>query len=175
MELFAVGNREGFIALLKLLLRQSGGLLDYTKLAKLCGLSRHTVKSYAHALEAAHAIHLLAPFSGNGTREIVDRPKCYGFDTGFVCHQRGWDSIRADDRGILWEHLVLDTLQTSFDQSTLHYWRDKSQREIDFVVQAGFDEVDVYEFKISPAEFSGKSLSAFHSLYPHENNYLVCP
>jgi len=89
------------------------------------------------------------------------------FDTGFVCHQRGWDSIPADDRGMLWDHLVLDTLQTSFDRSMIRYWRDKSQREVDFVVQAGFDEVDVYECKMSLAEFSGKSLSVFRSLYPH--------
>jgi len=49
----------------------------------------------------------------------------------------------------------------------IRYWRDKSQREVDFVVQAGFDEVDVYECKMSLAEFSGKSLSVFRSLYPH--------
>ncbi len=175
LELFPVGNREGFMALLRLLFRQSGELLDYTKLAKLCEISRHTVKSYIDALQAVHAIYLLPPFSGSGSREIVGRPKCYGFDTGFVCHQRGWNSIRADDRGILWEHLVLDTLKTCFDQSALHYWRNKSQREIDFVVRISSDKVDIYACKISSSEFSGKSLSQFRSFYPHGKNYLVCP
>ncbi|MBL8950191.1 MAG: hypothetical protein JNK82_05405 [Myxococcaceae bacterium] len=29
------------------------------------------------------------------------QPRVYGFDTGFVCHVRGWDSLRAEDHGSL--------------------------------------------------------------------------
>jgi uncharacterized protein len=56
-------------------------------------------------------VHLLRPFHGGGKREIVSRPKCYAFDTGFVTFEKGWDTIRTDDRGLLWEHLVLDSLR----------------------------------------------------------------
>lgn len=40
------------------------------------------------------------PFHGGGKREIVSRPRCYAFDTGFVTFEKGWDTIHADDRGL---------------------------------------------------------------------------
>ncbi|KKM26623.1 hypothetical protein LCGC14_1582950, partial [marine sediment metagenome] len=102
-ELFSIRNRTGFIKLLHLILRQSGCLLDYTNLAKLSDLSRPTVKAHIEAMCIAHAMFFLIPFHGGGRREITHRPKCYAFDTGFVTFIKGWDSIREDDRGLLWE------------------------------------------------------------------------
>src|SRR5260221_12167499 len=45
-ELFGVSKRAGYMALLQVLLRQSGGLLDVTQLATQTGLSRPTVLHY---------------------------------------------------------------------------------------------------------------------------------
>ncbi|MBL0714911.1 MAG: ATP-binding protein, partial [Desulfosarcina sp.] len=69
-ELFGIRNRQGFLALFRLLLRQSGGQLDYSQLANLSELSRPTVKAHIEAMQIAHAIHLLRPFHGGGKREI---------------------------------------------------------------------------------------------------------
>jgi predicted AAA+ superfamily ATPase len=104
LELFGIRNRQGFLALFRLLLRQSGGQLDYSQLANLSEMSRVTVKAHIEAMQIAHVVHLLRPFHGGGKREIVRRPKCYAFDSGFVTFEKGWDTIRADDRGLLWEH-----------------------------------------------------------------------
>jgi len=57
----------------------------------------------------------------------------FGFDTGFVAYARGWDSLRAEDCGLLWEHLILDALVAA-GLPRFHFWRDKQQREVDFVV-----------------------------------------
>ena len=65
------------------------------------------------------------------------KAQVYGFDTGFVTHVRGWKDVRDDDRGLLWEHLVLDTLRAETGGEGLYHWRDKSGREIDFVVRRG--------------------------------------
>ena len=121
-ELFHVRNRRGFQALFRLLLRQSGDQLELNRLSTQCELSRPTVKAHIEAMAITHALHLLRPFHGGGTREIVARPKCYGFDTGFVAFERGWTSLRPEDRGILWEHLVLDTLRFLFSDGRLFYW-----------------------------------------------------
>jgi hypothetical protein len=75
------------------------------------------------------SIHLVRPFYGGGRRELVRRPKAYGFDTGLVTFVRGWQEIRDDDRGLLWEHLVLDVLRASVGSEGVFYWRDKSGRE----------------------------------------------
>ncbi len=174
-ELFGIRNRTGFMKLLHLLLRQSGGLLDYTHLAKLSDLSRQTVKAHIEAMMIAHAVFLLPPFHGGGRREITQRPKCYCFDTGFVTFVKGWNSIREEDQGLLWEHLVLDTLRTVFDHHDLFYWRDKSGREVDFVVKGDRQRSDVFECKINPDHFDPAHLTLFRSLYPFGKNYVVSP
>lgn len=174
-ELFSVRNRTGFIQLLHLLLRQSAGLIDFTQLAKLSGLSRPTVKAHVEAMTIAHAVFLLPPFHGGGRREITRKPKCYAFDTGFVSFIKGWDSIREDDRGLLWEHLVLDTLRTIEHENNLFFWRDKSGREIDFVIKKDRHNVDAFECKVNPANFSLKTLKVFRETYPHGRNICISP
>ena len=173
LELFQVRNRQGFLALFRLLLRWSGGQVDYSRLSRLTELSRPTVKSYAEALQIAHAVHLVRPFRGGGGGEIVSRPKCYGFDTGFVTFEKGWDRIREDDRGVLWEHLVLDSLRFRHLDDDIFYWRDKSGREIDFVVRRGEGRIDTYECKIDPDAFSPAPVKAFRRRYPIGRDHIV--
>ena len=173
--LFGIRNRQGFLSLFRLLLRQSGGQLDFSRLANLTELSRPTVKAHIEAMQVAHAVFLLRPFHGGGKREIVSRPKCYAFDTGFVTFEKGWDSIRNDDRGLLWEHLVLDTLRSRFPEKDIFYWQDKSHREIDFVVRRARDSVDVIECKINPEKQVREPVETFRRLYPKGDNYVISP
>lgn len=175
-ELFSIRNRVGFLSLVRLLLRQSGGQLDYTKLGRLTELSRPTVKSYIETLQIACVIHLVAPLGGSSSaREIVSRPKCYCFDTGFVTHEKGWDRLRLEDRGILWEHLVLDSLVSHFRREQVFYWRDKSNREIDFVIRSQSNEYHAIECKVEPDAFSPKSLAEFRKWYPSGQNFVLSP
>jgi len=174
-ELFSIRQRSGFLKMLRLLFRQSGGLLNYTNLAKLSELSRPTVNSYLEAMQIANAVFMLSPFHGGGRREITQQPKCYGFDTGFITYINGWNTLRSNERGLLWEHLVLDTLRIFIDEQSLYYWRDKSGREVDFIIKVHNDRVLAVECKISPDHFESKSLTAFRALYPDGENYLICP
>jgi predicted AAA+ superfamily ATPase len=174
-ELFRVRNRTGFLRLFRLLLMQSGGLTDFSSLASDSGLSRPTVMAHIEALQVAHAILLVPPFHGGGRREIVRRPKVYGFDTGFVTFVRGWDSIRDEDRGVLWEHLVLDELRARVDEGAIAYWRDKSGRELDFVIKRPKGAVDVIECKVDPSRFDPGVLKVFRSLYPEGRNFVTGP
>ena len=175
-ELFGVRNRGGcFLSLLKLLFLRSGGQLNISDLSKETGLSRPTVMSHLDAMEIAHSITRVPPFHGGGHREIIKQPKVYAFDTGIVAHTRGWHSIRDTDRGLLWEHLVLDELCSAFAKSSIHYWRDKNGREIDFIIERSEDRLDTMEAKINPGAFDGNNLAAFRRLYPEGRDYLLCP
>ena len=173
-ELFGIRERTGFLNLLRLMLRQSGGMVDYSSLSRDCDLSRPTVKAHIEALTIACAVYPVPPFHGGGRRELVRRPTAYGFDPGFVCFVRGWQDIRDEDRGALWEHLVLDLLRTVTGGEGLFYWRDKSGREIDFVIRKGRD-VHIVECKINPDRFDSDALTTFRGLYSRGRNYLVCP
>ena len=175
LELFRVRNRQGFLALFRLLLRWSAGQVDFTKLSRLAELSRPTVRSYIDALQIAHAVHLLRPFRGGGGGEIVSRPKCYAFDTGFVAFERGWNRIRASDRGLLWEHLVLDSLRFRHPDHDIFHWRDKGGREVDFVVRRSEGRVDTFECKIDPDEADAAAVKAFRRRYSRGRDFVVAP
>jgi len=174
-ELFAIRSRTGFLTLLRLLMRQSGGLLDYTSLAQLSGLSRPTVTAHIEAMAVAHAVCLLRPFHGGRRGELTRRPKCYAFDTGFVTFMRGWDRLREDDRGMLWEHLVLDVLRVGAGDRNLSFWRDSAGHEVDFVVRGSGQQAHAVECKATPDRFDAKSLALFRQAYPDGENYVVCP
>ncbi len=173
-ELFRVEKRSAFLLLFEALLRQSGGLFEVTSLARATGLSRPTVMNYINVLETTHAITLVRPWSGgHSDRELVQAPKAYGFDTGFVCHARGVRDIRPNDRGALLEHLTLETLQAMPDFPRVHFWRDKRQKEIDFVLPFDRDRVDAVEVKWNPDAFGSANLQTFRGLYPKGRNWLV--
>jgi predicted AAA+ superfamily ATPase len=173
-ELFRLEKRAGFLRVLELLLRQSGGLLDVTKIAAESQISRPTVMNWLEIYQVTHVAHIVRPFSAGGRRELIAQPKVFGFDTGLVCHARGWDHLRSDDCGILWEHLALDTL-IALGLPKIHFWRDKQQREVDFVVPRSRDAVDAIECKWQPDAFEPRGLAAFREHYPKGNNFVVSP
>jgi hypothetical protein len=173
-ELFRLEKRIGFLRALELLFRQSGGMLDVSKLAAESQISRPTVMNWLEVYQITHVIHMLRPFSAGGRREIVAQPKVFGFDTGLICHARGWDHLRTEDCGVLWEHLVLDSLIAA-GVAKIHFWRDKQQREVDFVVPRGRDSVDAIECKWNPGAFESRGLGAFRAQYPNGKNYVVSP
>jgi predicted AAA+ superfamily ATPase len=174
-ELFRVEKRSAFLRLVELLLRQSGGLCDFTSIARACELSRPTVMNYVEVLQVTHAVTLLRPYHGSGKQELVRQPKVYGFDSGFVAYCRGWNELRPDDCGLLWEHLVLETLTASSTARTVHYWRDKQQREVDFILPAGRNAADAIECKWSVSSFDPKGLSAFRESHSAGRNFVVVP
>ena len=173
-ELFRVAKRGGFLRVLELLLHQSGGQLDISRIASESQISRPTVTSWLEVFQVTFTIHLIRPYSAGGRREILAQPKVYGFDTGLVCHVRGWDDLRPDDCGGLWEHLVLDAL-LSTGHTTVYYWRDKQYREVDFVVARGRQAVDAIECKWNPRSFDPKGLLAFRERYPRGRNFVASP
>ncbi len=174
-RLFGFRDMDRFNALLEYLLKQSGGQFEVTKTAAAIGITRPTVESHVRALEITHAMTSVRPFHGGGQHELVKQPKLYGFDTGFVSFVRGWDPLRADDFGALWEHLVLEHLQAHFPDTPVRYWRDKAGHEIDFVLAHRRDEVDVVECKWDARAFDASALRVFRGFYPKGKNYLVTP
>jgi predicted AAA+ superfamily ATPase len=174
-RLFGFRDMNRFNALFEYLLRQSGGQFEVTKTATALGITRPTVESQVRALEITHAVTVVRPFHGGGQSEIVKQPKVYAFDTGFVSFARGWDPLRPDDFGFLWEHLLLEHLQARFPDTPIRYWRDKTGREVDFVLARRRDEVDAIECKWNPGAFDSSALKLFSSYYPKGRNYLVTP
>ncbi len=52
----------------------------------------------------------------------------------------------------------------------IHFWRDKQQREVDFVVPRSRDVVDAIECKWKPEAFETRGLKAFREQHPKGRN-----
>lgn len=174
-RLFRFRDVNRFNAVVEYVMRQSGGQFEVTKAARALGISRQTVESHMRALEITNAVTLLRPFHRGSATELVKMPKVYAFDTGFVSFVRGWDPLRHDDLGVLWEHLVLEHLQAHAPDAQIQYWRDKSGREVDMVIARDRDTVDAIECKWSADAFDSAALRAFRSTHPKGRNFVVTP
>lgn len=173
-ELFHLEKRYSFQKFTELLLAQSGGIFEATKFTTSCEASRQTIANYLKVLEATFLAHIIKPFNTHRPTEIISAPKVYGFDTGFICHAKGWQDLRREDLGLLWEHYVLNELQAQLQTHKICYWRDKQKHEIDFVLQKSRSKsLITIECKWLAKEFDPGNLKIFRQQYPDGQNYVV--
>lgn len=100
-------------------------------------------------------------------------PKVYGFDTGFVSYYRGWQEVRQEDLGLLWEHFVLNEIQARMQNREVLYWRDKHGHEVDFVLPAPRKQPLAIECKWSANNFDPANLAAFRRQHPDGENIVL--
>jgi len=174
LELFRLRQRHSFLRFVELLMVRSGGMFEATSYARPCEVSRVSISNYLGVLEATLVAHVIRPFSRRRKAEIVSAPKVYAFDTGFICYFRGWHELRPDDRGILWEHFVLNELQAHLPPGAkIQYWRSKHGNEVDFVLtRRGKDPVAI-ECKWSADDLDLRNLRVFRNQYPGGENFVV--
>ncbi len=172
-ELFRLEKRHSFMKFTELMLAQSGSMFEASRFASPCEVSRTTISNYLSVLEATFVAYIVRPYSTHTPTEIVSAPKVYGFDTGFVCHCRGWINLRREDFGQLWEHIVLNELIGRSCTSNVNYWRDKQGHEIDFILSNRKSSPITIECKWSSANFDPKNLKIFRRRYPKGKNYVV--
>lgn len=173
-ELFRIDRRRKFLLLARTLIRQSGGMSTVSALSKECGVSRPTIMSWMEALRVTHLIHEIAPYHGGARGELLKQPKIYGFDTGFVAHENGWDSLRPEDCGKLWENVVLEHLLSLGLSRPVRHWR-QGRHEVDFIVPGPHGVADAIECKWTPDRFAPDGIRAFRALHPHGRNFVVSP
>ena len=106
-----------------------------------------TIQSWVGILEASYIIYLLKPFHKNYNKTIVKRPKIYFIDTGLASSLLNLSNLNHiynhPLRGALFETLIIsETLKYNFNKGEpfrLYYWRDKTGREIDLILEKGLD------------------------------------
>jgi len=172
-ELFHLEKRYSFMKFIELLLLNSGGIFEATSFAGRCEVSRPTITNYLSVLELTSIIAVVRPFFRKKVNEIVAAPKIYGFDTGFISFVKGWDKLREDDCGVLWEQLVLNELLAVFQSNRVFYWRDKAGHEIDFILYKKSSSPTAIECKWKTKNFNTRNLKIFRKKYPDGKNILI--
>ncbi len=118
-----------------------GELLNYSNVARDCGVDSKTVREYFQILVDTLLGVFVEPFGGRSSRAVITRaPKFYLFDVGVAGHVTGRRIERAagPDFGRALEHFVLMELlayrayrERDFP---VRFWRTKSGLECDFVL-----------------------------------------
>ena len=172
-EHFRLQQRSSFLRFLELLFSVSGGIYQANRFATYCEVSRSVVAEYLQVLEETMVVTVVRPFSTRRTTEVVAAPRVYGFDTGFVCHFRGWNRLDDQNRGPLWEHYVLNEYLGITGSRRVFYWRDRRGHEIDYVFAAPNRSPVTVECKWRIDGFNPRNTLAFRKQYPEGTNYVV--
>ncbi len=173
LELFRLERKASFQRFAELVLAQSGAIFEATRFARPCEVSRQTITNYLAVLESTFVAHVVRPFSSGTTSEIVAAPRIYGFDTGFICQHKGWRELRREDKGALFEHLVLNELHAILgSRSSIRFWRAKAGPEVDFIIDRPGQPVAI-ECKWSAGSFDPGGIHAFRRRYPGRLNLVV--
>lgn len=139
-----------------------GGLLSVNGLAEDIQVAHKTVDKWLKSLERLYAIFSILPFGPPKIKAVKKSHKIFFFD---------WNSVVEE--GPRFENLVAVHLLKwiYFEQDTqgrnleLKFYRDKYDREVDFVVTENNKPILFVEAKLSDAE-STKGLKYLKGLYP---------
>ena len=174
-----VRRLDSFTRFLQVAALSSSEIVNYTNIARDCGISSKTVKEYFSILEETMLGFYLPSYTKVIKRRVIQSPKFYYFDVAIPNHllhrvplQQGTDIY-----GHALEHLVIQELRAYLSyrhpDKTLSYWHTLDNKyEVDAVIGQANVAIEVKSSKnISPKDTKG--LKAFGEEYPDAKLYLL--
>jgi hypothetical protein len=141
-DLAQVGDESAFLRFLRACAARTAQLLNLTELARDADVAVNTAKNWLSILQASLQIRLLQPYHSNLTKRLVKAPKLYFLDTGLCAYLTEWSSAKTLEAGamsgpILETYVFGELLKSWWHRGrspSLYFYRDKDQKEIDFVM-----------------------------------------
>jgi predicted AAA+ superfamily ATPase len=133
-------NIPAFSRFLEVAALSNGELVNYTNIARECGVSSPTVKEYFQILEDTLVGRHLPAFRKRRKRRLLTSPKFYFFDLSPVIHltRRGQVMPGSELFGRAFEHYIWMEITAHASYSELFYpisyWRTSSGFEVDLVL-----------------------------------------
>lgn len=172
-------NLSAFVHFLDIAAFSNGEIINFSNIARDCGVDSKTVKEYYQILSDTMLGYFLHPYKNRKKREdLVSTPKFYFFDVGIINRltKRTISSLKGRESGDAFEHYILMELiayrgLNDFDYD-IKYWRTNSGLEVDFIL--GDAEVAI-EIKISERikKSDIKGLIAFQKDYKPKKAIVV--
>jgi predicted AAA+ superfamily ATPase len=135
-----VRNLPVFSEFLNIAALSDGELVNFSTIARDCGVSSHTIKGYFGILEDTLLGQWLPAYRKRPKRRVIAAPKFYFADVGVVNHlaRRGELHRGSELYGKAFENWVFHELRAHNAYSEafarLSYWRLASGIEVDFIV-----------------------------------------
>ena len=154
-------------------------VLNFSSIARDCGVDSKTVREYFQILEDTLLGTMLEPFARRRSRAIItSAPKFYLFDVGVASHVTGRHIERATgpDFGRALEHFVLMEILAyrSYREVDfpVRFWRTRSGLEVDFVLGNAEVAIEVKGGRVRTEELKG--LRAFTEEHQPKHAIVVC-
>jgi predicted AAA+ superfamily ATPase len=117
-----------------------GEIVNFSNIARECGVSSHTTKNHFQILEDTLLGRWLPAFRRRAKRRVIGKPKFYFVDVGVVNRlaRRGQILAGSELYGKAFENWVFHELSTFMSyrevDGPLSYWRLASGIEVDFII-----------------------------------------
>lgn len=129
--------------LIKILAAWSSKYMDISAICSGLSVRRETLESYMNALEALYLIERVQPWRKTDYDRVAKKSKLFITDTGLMSSILSWNMsdirYQTDSLGKLIETFVFNELSANInvfkDQYELFHYRDREQREIDFIIE----------------------------------------
>ncbi|WP_228825005.1 ATP-binding protein [Nocardia farcinica] len=129
---------------------QSGGLLNYDRLASALSMPASTIRNYVAILELIYLVRLVPAWSANATMRAVATPKVVFTDSGLAGHLLAGITNDATTGGLLETFVIGElTRQLTWSHSLaqLHHYRDRDGHEVDALLENNAGQVVAIEVK----------------------------
>ena len=157
-----------------------GELINYSNIARECGVDSKTVKEYYQILVDTLLGRMIAPFKKRQDRQVISRAsKFYLFDVGVAgtITRRRIEEEKGELFGKAFEHFILMELcaynsynELDFD---INFWRTKSGQEVDFILARGEVAIEVKgTSRVDKRDL--RPLNTFIDLYSPRKSVVVC-
>jgi len=142
-DIARIRQHDAMHELVKILAAWSSRFMDIAAIGAGLSIRRPTLESYINALEALYLVERLQPWTKTDYARVGRQKKLFMTDSGLMGSILGWrlDQVRFDsDRvGKLVESFAFSEIAALVDISDgecdLYHYRDREQREIDFIVE----------------------------------------
>ncbi|MFE3541810.1 ATP-binding protein [Nocardia sp. NPDC059177] len=145
-----IQRRSEMARLIAVLAAQSGGLLNYSRLAADLGVAVGSIRDWVGILELIYLVRLIPAWSANATTRAIATPKLVFTDSGLAAHLLTGVTNDATIGGLM-ETFVLGELarQLTWSQTMarLHHYRNRDGYEVDAVLEDNAGRVVAIEVK----------------------------
>jgi predicted AAA+ superfamily ATPase len=179
-----VGDLGRFLSFLKAAAARTGGLVNYSDLARDADISTPTAKSWLSVLETSGLVYLLPPFHRSISKRIVKAPKLYFLDTGLCAYLTEWRTPEVLAAGAMagaffesWCFAeILKSYRHNGETPPFYFHRDRDGAETDLLIERD-GVLHPVEFKktASPKTDDIKNFRALSNLkLKHAPGALIC-
>ena len=160
-----IRRKDNLFKLVEVLAAWSSRFMDATAISTALGVSRPTLETYINALETLYLVDRVKPWFKTDYARVGKQDKLYMSDTGLMAAILNWsfDKVRLDGslNGKLIETLIYTQLAALLESQTenyrIYHYRDREQRELDFIIEAEDDSLIGVEVKagshVEPRDF----------------------